>query len=87
MNGSIDLINCLDTRDLFLSKDEYIPNRRFRPGKSGTNRKRRRRASGVEKLGQSPKGKKREWLVPGESRPGQRGESMTKDARTEEGRI
>lgn len=66
VNGSIDLINRLGARDLFLSRDEYISRiGRFRSGKSGTNRKRRERSgktgpilrrekAGTSVLGESP---------------------------------
>lgn len=84
VNGSIDLINCLGTRDLFLLKDiEYISrSRRFRPGKSGTNREHCERGG---KTGPIPGGEDAGMGVPGESRRGVRGQSMTKDVRTREG--
>lgn len=84
VNGSIDLINCLGTRDLFLSKDiEYISrSRRFRPGKSGTNREHRDRSG---KTGPIPGGEEAGMGVPGESRRGTRTEYDKR--REDEGRI
>lgn len=83
VNGSIDLINCLGTRDLFLSKDiEYISrSRRFRPGKSGTNREHRERGGKTRPI---PGGEDAR-MGPGGISTGVRGQSMTKDVRTREG--
>lgn len=84
VNGSIDLINCLGTRDLFLSKDiEYISgSRRFRPGKSGTNREHRERGG---KTGPIPRGEEAGMGVPGECRRDTRTEYDKR--REDEGRI